>query len=196
VHALGKPSTAVEVALGNHPAGVQQEYQFAVAILVLQLYWCQPVALIYPITGSVIIPSGRTGTTLDISGSFHTLMLRMSSTPMTKLSGCRSATRGSVVSGAAGCPDLAGYMESGNTGLATLAEFVEFCPDAAPNRQANRISSVSPRIARFPRVPFLRMPLPTFVENYSALSSTSRLPAELERRWGIPTSLSLYSNAR
>src|SRR5271166_2243819 len=33
VHAFGKPSTAVEIALGNYPAGVQQEYQLAVAII-------------------------------------------------------------------------------------------------------------------------------------------------------------------
>ena len=156
----------------------------------------KPVALISPISGSVVIPSGRTGTTFDISGSFHTLMLRTSSTPVTKLSGCTSATRGGVVSGAAGCPDLAGSVESGNAGLATLAEFVEFCPDRRTQPTAQQNQQCQHKNCTISQVPFLRMHLPTFVKNYSALSSSSRLLPELERRWGIPTSLSLYSNAR
>jgi hypothetical protein len=42
-----------------------------------------PAALISPISGSDIIPSGRTGTAFDISGSFHTLIETTSSAPIT-----------------------------------------------------------------------------------------------------------------
>src|SRR5208283_4581578 len=141
----------------------------------------RPDALISPISGSVIIPSGRTGRILDSSPSFHTLMLRMSSTPMTKLSGRTSATRGGVVSGAAGCADVAGSAESGNIGLAALAESVELCPDATPTQAPNRTSSVNKKMARFPSPHFCEYIYPPYVENYSALSSSSCLLAELER---------------
>src|SRR5271157_511225 len=129
----------------------------------------KPVALISPISGSVIIPSGRTGTTLDISGSFHTLMLRTSSTPMTKLSGCTSATRGGVVSEAAGCPDLAGSVESGNAGLATLAEFVEFCPDRRTQPTAQQNQQCQHKNCTISQVPFLRTHLPTFCQELLGL---------------------------
>src|ERR1019366_3698651 len=53
-----------------------------IADLAFQLYWRQSRALISPSNGSEIIPSGRTGTVFEISGSFHTLIDNTSSEPI------------------------------------------------------------------------------------------------------------------
>src|SRR6266852_2383339 len=77
----------------------------------------RPVACISPTSGSEIFPSDRTGMDRDTSGSFHTLMAKTSSLPITKLSSCGLG----ALEGSAFCDDCA----------AVVSEAVAVLPDPA-----------------------------------------------------------------
>ena len=177
---------------------------FCSAAVICSCNWIgvRPAALISPTKGSVIMPSGRTGTVLESSPSFHTLIARTSSTPddvgvgtnvgYLRVRNVRGRKRAS--------PWLRLFRrlvgrcryEAGSTGLASarngiVSAVLRICRGQRPT--SSTMKTVSLKTARFPLSVLANTSLHLGM-GYSALSA-SFLVVELARRCGMPTSLSL-----